>query len=502
MNSPLDANSIIEGQLHSLLGEVAKAFDTDALGFSGPLVFGTDNVFRIVIEAHKKSDSRRELTIVLTTLGGVVEVVQRIVAIIRHHYDLVNFVIPDYAYSAGTILVMSGDTIYMDYFSRLGPIDPQIERGDRLVPALGYCERYQELISASGTRQLTDAELAVLISAFDQAELHQYEQARDLSVSLLEDWLPRYKFKNWDKTETKGETVTPEKKKERAKEIALALKDTKKWHSHAAGVSYGDYDLDWLIHSLRIGRVPVPGQADPVSRLCFRTSKAQAVVESFIQARQSMYIQVYTHKTTRAYEAQLRHVLALASEVVRQGESLPGPCPEPLRKALSGEPLSTEEYLCLDDFRLWSVLGEWAAAEKPNGNGLPERLARKAADLVGRRRPYRTLVLDSDEQKQEALKLEGHLDHSDSLARFYCYRDGYKDVPYKSIFYRPGKEDEEAGLRAIYFLDDNGRARPAEVQSDWIRAISEIPVEASRLFYDEREPTATEVLKEHSLLEA
>jgi len=237
MNSPLDANSIIEGQLHSLLGEVAKAFDTDALGFSGPLVFGTDNVFRIVIEAHKKSDSRRELTIVLTTLGGVVEVVQRIVAIIRHHYDLVNFVIPDYAYSAGTILVMSGDTIYMDYFSRLGPIDPQIERGDRLAPALGYCERYQELISASGTRQLTDAELAVLISAFDQAELHQYEQARDLSVSLLEDWLPRYKFKNWDKTETKGETVTPEKKKERAKEIALALNDTKKWHSHAAGVS-------------------------------------------------------------------------------------------------------------------------------------------------------------------------------------------------------------------------------------------------------------------------
>jgi len=270
---------------------------------------------------------------------------------------------------------------------------------------------------------------------------------------------------------------------------------------HAAGVSYGEYDLDWLIHSLRIGRVPVPGQANHVPRLCFRAPKAQAVVEGFIQARQSMYIQVYTHKTTRAYEAQLRHILAVASEVLNKGEALPGPCPVPLRKALLGEPLSTEEYLSLDDFLLWSVMGEWAASEQPHGDGFPERLARKAADLVKRRRPYRTLNLDSDEKKREALKLEGHLDHSGSPARFYCYRDEYRDVPYRSIFYRPGKGEEEAGLRAIYFLDDNGHPRSAEIQSDLIRAVSEIPVEASRLFYDEHEPTATEVLTQHGLLE-
>jgi len=232
-----NSDSIIQEQLHGLLGEVAQAFETDALGCSGPLIYGADNVLRMVIEEHKKNDARRELTIVLTTFGGIVEVVQRIVAVIRHHYDVVNFVIPDYAYSAGTILVMSGDAIYMDYFSRLGPIDPQIERGDRLVPALGYCERYKELIEESRNRQLTDAELAVLISGFDQAELHQYEQARDLSVSLLQDWLPRYKFKNWEKTETQGKAVTLDDKKKRAKEIADDLNNIKLWHSHAAGVS-------------------------------------------------------------------------------------------------------------------------------------------------------------------------------------------------------------------------------------------------------------------------
>jgi len=237
MISPIDADFVVQEQLDRLLGKVAQAFKTDALGCSGALMFGTDTVFRRVIEARKKGDPDRKLTIVLTTVGGIVEVVQRIVAIIRHHYDLVNFVIPDFAFSAGTVLVMSGDAIYMDYFSRLGPIDPQIERGERLVPALGYCERYQDLIKESGNRQLTDAELAVLISAFDQAELHQYEQARDLSVSLLQDWLVRYKFKNWDKTEERGVAVTTEMKKDRATEIALVLNDTKKWHSHAAGIS-------------------------------------------------------------------------------------------------------------------------------------------------------------------------------------------------------------------------------------------------------------------------
>ena len=37
-----------------------------------------------------------------------------------------NFWCPIFAMSAGTILVMSGDDIYMDYYAVLGPIDPQV----------------------------------------------------------------------------------------------------------------------------------------------------------------------------------------------------------------------------------------------------------------------------------------------------------------------------------------------------------------------------------------
>lgn len=226
MISPLNSNGLVESQLDGLLQSVADAFGGDAMGWNGPLAYGVDTAARRVIEERRKKDPSNSLTILLTTTGGVVEVVQRIVATIRHHYTgLVNFVIPDYALSAGTVMALSGDAIFMDYYSRLGLIDPQVVRGDRLVPALGYCERYNDLIKKSAKTPLTDAELSVLIGAFDQAELHEFEQARELSIELLRDWLVRYKFKNWNETETNKKRVTPPMKRARANKIARNLSE-------------------------------------------------------------------------------------------------------------------------------------------------------------------------------------------------------------------------------------------------------------------------------------
>lgn len=40
--------------------------------------------------------------------------------------------------SAGIVLAMSGDDTLMDYHSCLGPVNPQLQLEDRLVPALSY----------------------------------------------------------------------------------------------------------------------------------------------------------------------------------------------------------------------------------------------------------------------------------------------------------------------------------------------------------------------------
>jgi hypothetical protein len=133
---------------------------------------------------------------------------------------------------------MSGDEIYMDYYSRLGPIDPQVEKADgRMVPALGYLAQWERLLRKARKGEITMVEAQLMIDGFDQAELYAYEQARELSVTLLRDWLVRYKFKNWKKTEGRGKTVTKRMRSQRAAAIARTLNRTERWHTHGHGIS-------------------------------------------------------------------------------------------------------------------------------------------------------------------------------------------------------------------------------------------------------------------------
>lgn len=175
------------------------------------------------------------MVVFLKTPGGVAESVENIVGIMRFHYSHLIFVVPDYAMSAGTILCMAGNEIYMDYASSLGPIDPQVVIGDSLVPALGYLEQYETMIEKSRHGDLTDAEF-LLLNQQDLAVLHSIEQAKELTITLLKKWLVEHKFSNWDVHKTditkKGQTVTLEEKEERAKEIASELSNIRKWHSH------------------------------------------------------------------------------------------------------------------------------------------------------------------------------------------------------------------------------------------------------------------------------
>jgi hypothetical protein len=68
----------------------------------------------------------------------------------------------------------------------------------------------------------------------DLAMLRFYEQARDLSIALLEKWLVQYKFKDWQahRTTNVGSPVTPQERQARAREIAQLLSNNAHWHSH------------------------------------------------------------------------------------------------------------------------------------------------------------------------------------------------------------------------------------------------------------------------------
>jgi hypothetical protein len=230
----------LDDKIHKLLNERLNAleqhFNADILTYFGPFEGGENFFLKIVEDLANDENKKEKINIVLTTGGGSANVVERFVNILRKHYSEVNFIIPDYAYSAGTIFCMSGDSIHMDYFSVLGPIDPQVQnREGKLVAALGYLDKINELLAKAKDNTLTQAEF-IILKDFDLAELRGYEQAKDLTIALLEKWLVKYKFKNWNEHRTNadliGTAVTEEQKIARAKEIAGHLSDNNKWKSH------------------------------------------------------------------------------------------------------------------------------------------------------------------------------------------------------------------------------------------------------------------------------
>ena len=188
--------------------------------------------------------------VVLETGGGMIETVERMVRVLRHHFSEVHFVVPNYAYSAGTVLALSGDEIHMDYHSVLGPIDPQFTSANgEYVPGMGYLAKYQELMDKVNGAKSPDevrGEIAYLIERFDPAKLFHIEQAIEHSKALLREWLPRYKFKNWANRETSGAVVTQAEKEARANEIAEALGDPNRWHSHGRGITCDDLDNETI----------------------------------------------------------------------------------------------------------------------------------------------------------------------------------------------------------------------------------------------------------------
>jgi len=233
---PYTSNQVVQSHLAIHLGDIEKAFKADVLCFIGPIAFSIDQAIRDSVESLGKKQDK--LVFILETPGGYAEIARRISDTIRHHYKVVDFLVPSHAMSAGTILAMSGDAILMDYYSVLGPIDPQVpdpESGN-FVPALGYLIQYEKLLRKANRGKVSTAEMAILLN-FDQTRLYAYEQARDLSRTLLEEWLVKYKFKDWTVTDTRKTRVTAAMKKKRAREIAIKLNNVQLWNSHGLGIN-------------------------------------------------------------------------------------------------------------------------------------------------------------------------------------------------------------------------------------------------------------------------
>lgn len=247
----MKVHETIKARLNELAYDIEENFNSDCILLHGQIHAGLLPAFGNILK-DLSSSNKNKLVIILQTSGGTPEATEKLVEIMRHFYNEVIFIVPRYAMSAGTILCMSGDKLIMDYESSLGPIDPQVFNGKDWVPAQGYLDLYEKLIEKSQLGTISPGEFQKLIN-IDLADLSRYEQAKNLTETLLQKWLIQYKFKNWilhGNTDPSkfGQPVTIDEKKERAKSIADKLGDNSLWHSHGRylgpNILNGELNLD------------------------------------------------------------------------------------------------------------------------------------------------------------------------------------------------------------------------------------------------------------------
>lgn len=117
------------------------------------------------------------------------------------------------------------------------------------------------------------------------------------------------------------------------------------------GAKYGIYDMEWVLHALKI---------DEQSGRIYVESKGLYAVEEYLQARYYMFRQVYFHRTLRSAEAVLVSTLKRARKLIERDELGFRMRGSVLEKMLMGEEITTGDYLQVDDTDLTFHLKQWS----------------------------------------------------------------------------------------------------------------------------------------------
>ena len=168
--------------------------------------------------------------LLLHTHGGSIDAAEKLIRMVRSKVGqaALHIIVPEFAKSAGTLMVLGADCVVMSDMSELGPIDPQIRYIDgdgqvRLQQVQNYLDAYVEH-TATLTRDPGNVAAQIMLGKLDPATVKLCEAARDRARQSAEDQLKHGMFRNggnWTQT-------------------ASELIDTKRWLSHSQMISWED----------------------------------------------------------------------------------------------------------------------------------------------------------------------------------------------------------------------------------------------------------------------
>ncbi|MBN1183714.1 MAG: ATP-dependent Clp protease proteolytic subunit [Bacteroidales bacterium] len=228
--------------------------------------------YQMFYEMLRNVDSSR-VDIYIETPGGSGEAAEEIVEFLHKKFENVDFIIAGEAKSAGTLMVMSADDIYMTESGSLGPIDAQVRIGRSVVSAFDYVDWMTKKRKEAEEKKGLNPVDAMMIAQITPGEFEGVYHAQEFAVDCLRKWLPQYKFKHWKETETRKLKVSEEMKAQKAAEIANKLIDHEKWRSHGRSLKISDLEeLGLRIKKIDGKNNEIIHRIKTVIRLLFSTS--------------------------------------------------------------------------------------------------------------------------------------------------------------------------------------------------------------------------------------
>jgi len=247
--------------------------------------------------------------------------------------------------------------------------------------------------------------------------------------------------------------------------------------SMMTGAGYGTFDLEWLIHALRIGKV-----GDHVE-VGLDLDKGLNIAEDFVMARYYMYQNVYFHKTTRCAEQFAMKIFARVQQLRSLGHKIE--MPYELERLLSAKTLQEvlqlyPYYLGLTDYKIWYYIDKWCNSEDLVLSSLCKGLISR--DL------YKVLVTkDGVESYKNVIDLANRYESESGLPYEYVvFEDDSNSSAYKDDYIgSKAKQDEGQEAEAteqIFLFNKKGDASELSQVSRIINEIRNNKISFKRVF--------------------
>ena len=167
----------------------------------------------------------RDVDLLLHTGGGSIDAAEKLIRIMRSKVGTawLRIIVPDFAKSAGTLMILGADSVVMSDMSELGPIDPQIRLVNEWQSAQNYLDAY-EAHAKTLKNDPNDIAAQIMLGKLDPAAIRSCRAAVNRSRQAAESLLKRGMFRNggnWTQTVTE-------------------LLATTRWLSHGQMISWED----------------------------------------------------------------------------------------------------------------------------------------------------------------------------------------------------------------------------------------------------------------------